>query len=154
LTETLLALEPELIGAYWPHRSEFNAVLALDTDPTLAKLPIALPFAQRAAQGRPARMHFRAWDRKTPKLIDEVGIAASDGPEVVPDVMLVPCVGFTRAGFRLGYGGGFFDRWLAEHPHATTVGIAWAFSEIDDSVFQAQPHDLPLTIIITERGVV
>jgi 5-formyltetrahydrofolate cyclo-ligase len=99
-------------------------------------------------------MHYRAWDRQAPKLIDEVGIAASDGAPVVPDVVLVPCVGFTSAGFRLGYGGGFFDRWLAEHPHVTTVGVAWACAEIDDDAFQAQPHDLPLTLVVTERGVV
>jgi 5-formyltetrahydrofolate cyclo-ligase len=66
----------------------------------------------------------------------------------------VPCVGFTTAGYRLGYGGGYFDRWMASHPHATTVGIAWAFSELGGEDFQPLPHDQPLTLVLTERGVV
>ena len=75
----------------------------------------------------------------------------AEGAEVVPDVVLVPCVGFTAEGFRLGYGGGYFDRWMAAHPHATAVGVAWAGSEVS---FAPEPHDQPLLVIVTERGVV
>lgn len=99
-------------------------------------------------------MHYRAWDGDAPPLVDDCGIPSSAGAPVVPDVVLVPCVGYTRAGLRLGYGGGYFDRWLAEHPDVTAVGVAWACSEIDADAFEAQPHDQPLTLIVTERGVV
>ena len=82
------------------------------------------------------------------------GIGASDGAEVVPDVLLVPCVGFTEAGYRLGYGGGYYDRWLAAHPGATAIGVAWSFSRIDPASFAAEPHDVPLTLVVTEHGAV
>jgi 5-formyltetrahydrofolate cyclo-ligase len=154
LIGVLLELEPELVGAYWPYRSEFNAVTVLEAHPTLAKLPMALPFAQRATLEAPLRMQYRAWDGIPNQVIDEVGIVSGNGAMVVPDVAIVPCVGFTRGGYRLGYGAGFFDRYLAQHPQITTIGVAWAFSEIDDEVLGPQPHDVPMTLIVTELGVV
>jgi 5-formyltetrahydrofolate cyclo-ligase len=150
LHRVLAMLEPGCLGVYWPVRSEFNAPLALANDTACATLPLALPFVQKL----PPRLHYRAWDGQPPRALDEARIPASDGAEVQPDVVLVPCVGFTAAGFRLGYGGGYFDRWMAAHPHATTVGIAWAFSELGAEDFQPLPHDQPLSLVLTERGVV
>mgnify|MGYP003693774087 CR=1 FL=1 len=69
-------------------------------------------------------MHYRLWDGQAPRSVDECGIPSSDGAPVAPDVVLVPCVGFTASGFRLGYGGGYFDRWLAAHPQVCAVGVA------------------------------
>ena len=69
----------------------------------------------------------------------------------LPDVVLVPCVGFTREGYRLGYGGGYFDRWLAAHPGVISIGLAWSLSETH---FAAEPHDQPLTMVLTEREVI
>ncbi len=150
LAKVLSELEPQSLGLYWPHRSEFNAVAAVVADPAFAKLPISLPFAQR----QPVQMHYRAWDRKPATRSDECGIVTSEGAPVVPDVVLVPCVGFTASGYRLGYGGGYFDRWLAQHPHVTAVGVAWAVAEMVDDDFGPEPHDQPLTLVVTERGVV
>ena len=150
LAAVLVELEPELLGLYWPHRSEFNAAGLVQADPMLAKLAKCLPFAQRA----PLQMHYRAWNGAAPGVVDECGIPASDGAPVQPDVLLVPCVGFTAEGYRLGYGRGYFDRWLAQHPDVTTVGVAWSGSEISLDVLGAQAHDQPLTLIVTERGVV
>ena len=149
LRAILRQLEPELLGLYWPQRSEFNAVAAIRADSTLARLPMALPFARRA----PAEMHYRAWNGQAPTLHDDCGIPACEGGPVAPDVLLVPCVGFTAEGFRLGYGGGFFDRWLALHPGVTTIGVAWSVGKIAAGGFDAQPHDLALTLMVTERGV-
>jgi 5,10-methenyltetrahydrofolate synthetase len=67
--------------------------------------------------------------------------------------VLVPCVGYTHDGHRLGYGGGYFDRWLAEHPSVTSIGIAWSGSELGADELGAQAHDQALTLIVTERGV-
>lgn len=150
LTATLKDLEPELLGLYWPHRSEFNAPALVLDDATLAKLSMALPFAQRTT----VQMHYRGWNGAAPTITDECGIPSSDGARVVPDVVLVPCVGYTDSGHRLGYGGGYFDRWMAQHPDVTTIGIAWSGSAIDAAQLDAQPHDQPLTLILTERGVV
>ena len=149
LAAVLSRLEPELLGLYWPHRSEFNAAAAIVADTGFSKLPIALPFARRA----PVQLQYRLWDRRPPTAVDDCGVPAPSGAPVVPDVVLVPCVGFTRSGHRLGYGGGYFDRWLAQHPEVTAIGVAWSIAELDDGALVLEPHDQPLTLVVTERGV-
>ncbi len=150
LARLLRELEPESLGLYWPVRGEFNPCAALQAA-GCASLTLALPFARR----EPRAMHYRRWDGKGPDGVDECGLAApAAGAAIVPDLVLVPCVGFTRSGFRLGYGGGYFDRWLALHPHVTAVGIAWSESEIATEDWRSQPHDQPLALIVTEAGVV
>ncbi|MEO8311100.1 MAG: 5-formyltetrahydrofolate cyclo-ligase [Caldimonas sp.] len=148
LRSALVPLEPACLGLYWPLGSEFNAAAALAADAAFEKTIRALPYARRS----PRAMEFRRWDGSAPTIVDECGIAASDGAPVVPDVVVVPCVGFTAAGHRLGFGGGYYDRWLAGHPHVVAVGIAWSFAEIDVATFAARPHDIPLAFVVTERG--
>ena len=150
LSEVLDELLPERLGLYWPLRSEFNAAVACLGDKSLNSVGLALPFASKAA----CQMHFRAWDRVTPTVRDECGIPSAQGEAVVPDVVLVPCLGYTRSGFRLGYGGGYYDRWLALHPHVTAVGIAWSRTELRDEELVPQAHDQPLMLVVTELGVV
>ncbi len=71
---------------------------------------------------------------------------------VVPDLMLAPLVGFDRAKYRLGYGGGYFDRTLAALPKKpVVVGIGYALGSLE-TIFP-QPHDIPMDVILTERGV-
>lgn len=150
LRAVIAELEPQCLGFYWPHRAEFNAPGVLGADEGLVKMPLALPFARRTPPG----MHYRVWDGKVPGIVDECAIPSSDGPEVVPDVVLVPCVGYTESGFRLGYGGGYFDRWLAAHRQVCAVGVAWSAARIDEAALAPQPHDLRLTLIVTEHGPV
>jgi 5-formyltetrahydrofolate cyclo-ligase len=150
LSSILIDLEPELLGVYWPIRSEFNAPAMLAADTLLATLPLALPFARK----QPVEMHYRRWSGAAPTLLDECGISSSEGAQAVPDVVLVPCLGFTREGFRLGYGGGYFDRWLAKHPDVTAIGVAWSVGELDSGAFEPQAFDQALTLIVTEQGVV
>lgn len=150
LVALLAQLVPECLGVYWPMRSEFNAGRAWAGDEEGGDLPLALPFAQRD----PAAMHYRRWDGRQPTERDGCGIPTSSGAPVVPDVVLVPCVGFTDGGYRLGYGGGFFDRFLAAHPDVTAVGVAWAVGRMPEGAFLPGTHDLPLTLVVTEEGVV
>jgi 5-formyltetrahydrofolate cyclo-ligase len=140
-------LEPECLGLYWPFESEFNAVSWWQADKQLHECAPALPFAFKV----PRRLEYRRWDGTPPALRDECGIATASGAPVLPDVVLVPCLGFTREGYRLGYGGGYFDRFLAAHPEVTPVGIGWGGGELQ---FETQPHDIPMALIVTERGVV
>jgi 5-formyltetrahydrofolate cyclo-ligase len=149
LRAAIVRLEPECLGLYWPFPSEFNAAAALAADPALDKVVRALPYARRA----PRSMEFRRWSGTRPKLADECGIGTGDGDAVEPDVVVVPCVGFTAAGHRLGYGGGYYDRWLAAHGHVVAVGVAWSSAEIELATFAAEPHDVPLAFIVTEHGV-
>ena len=150
LSSVLQQLAPERLGLYVSVRSEFDATAVCLSDPTLDDTPLALPYSFR----NPNRMDYRHWDRQSLTRRDECGILAPDGPAVVPDVVLAPCVGYTASGYRLGYGGGYFDRWMAAHPHATVIGVAWSICEIAEADWHPQPHDRTLACVVTERGVV
>jgi 5,10-methenyltetrahydrofolate synthetase len=150
LMSVLRQLMPERLGIYSAVRSEFDAAAICVAEAELADIPFALPFSSL----EPRRMEFRHWDRQPLTSRDECRILTSDGPVVVPDVVLAPCVGYTASGWRLGYGGGYFDRWMTEHPHATVVGVAWSVCEIDEALWHPQPHDRALACVVTERGVI
>jgi len=73
----------------------------------------------------------------------------SDGPEVVPDVTLAPVVGWDGANYRLGYGGGYFDRTLAAlAPRPLTIGVGLCAARVP-TIFP-QPHDIAMDVIVTE----
>ena len=150
LRAVLADLEPQCLGLYWPQRGEFNAPAACDGPEGPGISLRALPFARRT----PPDMHYRLWDGRAPTLLDDCGIPSSDGKPVVPDVVLVPCVGYSASGFRLGYGGGYFDRWLAAHPDVCAVGVAWSAARLDEGELAPLPHDMPLALVVTERGPV
>ena len=144
LNDVIMQLEPLCLGLYSPLAGEFNVSAQLSREDGVQW---ALPFAFKS----PRRMEYRLWAEGSAEQVDECGIGSCAGAIVVPDVVLVPCVGFTREGYRLGYGGGYFDRWLAEHPGVTSVGVAWSVGETG---FAAEPHDQPLTVILTEGEVI
>ncbi|WP_095013125.1 5-formyltetrahydrofolate cyclo-ligase [Tsuneonella mangrovi] len=66
---------------------------------------------------------------------------------LVPNVLFVPLLGFTVDGHRLGQGGGHYDRWLAAHPDATTIGLAWDCQLADE--LPREGHDIPLAAVVT-----
>ena len=76
---------------------------------------------------------------------------SGDLPELVPDVLFMPLVGFTARGERLGQGGGFYDRWLAAHPATIAIGMAWDVQEVPE--LPLEPHDMPLAAIITPTRI-
>lgn len=147
LRQILEMLEPEVLGVYWPVRLEFNPVRLLAGTAWAGSATLALPWVQK----NPQEMHYRRWDGGTPTLKDGCGIPSSDGARVVPDVVLAPCVGYTEEGLRLGYGGGYFDRFLAAHPHVTAIGVAPAWARVS---LAREAHDIPLPIIVTDAGVI
>jgi 5,10-methenyltetrahydrofolate synthetase len=98
-------------------------------------------------------MVFRLW---TPDSRMERGIwnipVPADTPSVTPYVVIAPLVGFDRSCFRLGYGGGYFDRTLAGFPERpVTVGVGYSVSELPSILPQA--HDVPMHMIVTESAV-
>ncbi|MBA4046463.1 MAG: 5-formyltetrahydrofolate cyclo-ligase [Erythrobacter sp.] len=70
---------------------------------------------------------------------------------LIPDVLFMPLVGFTAALERLGQGGGHYDRWLAEHPPALAVGLAWDAQLCD--VLPTEAHDVPLDAVVTPTRI-
>ncbi len=96
---------------------------------------------------------FHAWYPGCPMEKDAYGIPKPKGTEVVvPTLLFVPCVGFGPHGYRLGYGGGFYDRTLATlQPQPHTVGLGYSNGWLPD--FKPEPHDIPLHAILSDTGV-
>jgi 5-formyltetrahydrofolate cyclo-ligase len=149
LVEAVRRVAPRCLGLYAAMRSEFNAAPPLVADAAATSRLLALPCARRADR----RMDYRLWDGAEPAARDDFGIPTGSGGAVVPDLVVAPCIGFTRAGHRLGYGGGFYDRWLAEHPGTVAIGIAWTWAELPPGAYAPEAHDVPLAAVVTEAGV-
>ena len=78
----------------------------------------------------------------------------SDASDVSPEILFVPLLGFTPSGKRLGQGGGHYDRWLAEHPGRTTIGLAWDVQLIEpEDALVTEPHDVALDCIVTPTRI-
>jgi hypothetical protein len=69
-------------------------------------------------------------------------------PADLYDVILVPLYGFNAEGYRLGHGGGWYDKFLATQPQAHKIGVGLEVGRVD---FTAEPHDIPMDSVITER---
>lgn len=146
LWQVLEQLEPLCLGVYWPIQGEFNPRDIARRAQRAWGTHLALPEASKA----PVAMHFLPWDGAEPTRTDGCGIPTGEGRPLVPDVILVPCVGFTEGGHRLGYGGGYFDRYLAAHPEVTAVGVAWSQARLPAGALQPASHDQPLVAVVTE----
>lgn len=140
----LLAHEGPIAG-YVAHRGEAD-ILPLLLAAYHIGHSIALPYVPPGE----AEMHFRRWSPDSPLSPGIAGIAQPEGDEtIVPAIVLAPLVAFDRAGGRLGQGGGFYDRWLAAHPHALRIGVAWSVQEVP--AIAVEPWDMPLHAIVTEQ---
>jgi 5,10-methenyltetrahydrofolate synthetase len=146
-----------VIGAYWPIKGEFDPLPALHRwkeDGELSDQPqrrrIGLPVVDKAHK----TLTFHAWYPGCPMEEDAYGIPKPKDTEIItPTVLLTPCVGYGPGGYRLGYGGGFYDRMLSSlSPKPHCVGLGYGVGFIPD--FQAEPHDVPLDAILNEYGVV
>lgn len=141
--------EGAAVSGFWPIGSE------IDLRPLLMALAghghaVALP----VVVGRERPLVFRAWREGDAVAERQWGIREplESAPEITPDALLVPLLAFDRAGYRLGYGGGFYDRTLEKlraRGGAIAIGAAWAAQEVP-----AVPHgayDQPLDWMLTER---
>lgn len=138
---------PSVIGVYWAIRAEPELPGAEDR-PYWHPHALALP----RVRAREAPLEFGLWRPSAPIILDRWGIGTPDPFEPVePARLIIPCVGFDRRGYRLGYGGGFYDRTLATR-RIPTIGVAFDRCELDD--FEALPHDRPLDLIVTESRVI
>lgn len=98
-------------------------------------------------------LEFRLWWPGAPVRKGAFSLPMPDGTEqVTPDVVVMPPVGFDAHGFRLGYGGGYFDRTLAAlDPAPLKVGVAYELSRL--ATIHPQPHDIPMDYVVTETAV-
>lgn len=143
------------VAAFWslPEEPELQPLLnkwALEDNGIELSLP--------CIEGDEAPLVFRPWDMDTPMRNGRYDIPEPDTDRLAPkpDIVLVPTLGFTRAGDRLGYGKGYYDRSLAAlkaayHPFVS-IGVAWACGDLGEQDYQPQPHDQPLDGILTDLG--
>lgn len=134
------------VGVYLPIRnepdlSELYAVLS-------RKVSLSLPITP--AHDQPLQFVRWAPGDALVKGAYNVLVPEKQEPVMMPEALLIPCVGFTADRFRLGYGGGFFDRTLAAHPSTHTIGVAYSCLQ---TAFETEENDIPLHCIITESGI-
>lgn len=138
---------PRSVAFCWPikHEPDVRAVVEQWMEQgAQAALPVVV------AEDMP--LTFRRWSRETRLLADRYGIPTpADGEFVVPELILLPLNGFDAAGFRLGYGGGYFDRTLAAlSPRPLAVGVGFEINRVDS--IRPESHDQRLDWIVTENG--
>lgn len=145
LAEDGVSASLPVLGIYWPFRSEID-VRELAHRHIEAGGVVALPVVVQ----KNAAVQFWRWRPEVPMSRGLFNIPIPGECEIItPDVLIVPLVGFDRAGYRLGYGGGYYDRTLAaSHPRPRTLAIAFAESELE--TIYPQPHDIPMSRIITD----
>lgn len=167
-----------VIGAYWPIKGEFDPLPALyrwqedailgqelqeneallsegraqlATDSIASRSPrkIGLPVVNKLHK----TLTFHAWYPGCPMEEDAYGIPKPKGTEeIVPTLLFVPCVGYGPGGYRLGYGGGFYDRTLATlQPRPVTVGLGFSQGWLPD--LEPESHDIALDALLNDNGV-
>lgn len=156
-----LVERPDLvIGAYWPIKGEFDPLPALfrwqeagmeaDAAGARKRRQIGLPVINKVDK----TLTFHTWYPGCPMEEDAYGIPKPKDTEIIqPTLLFVPCVGYGPGGYRLGYGGGFYDRTLANlQPKPFTVGLGYTNGFLPD--LEPESHDVPLDAILNDNGVV
>ena len=153
------------IALYWPIQDEVDLrSTLLSWAKNAPNRTLALPFARSDKH-----LDFYQWCQGDPLLPSKHGVPEPDPnnaarPSINPDCILIPCVGWSSSVldgkthyWRLGYGGGYFDRTLAQlrknNPNLICMGIGFDWQRLDDSQWVAQRHDEPLDILLTETGL-
>lgn len=146
LLKEILAQPVQKIAAVWPLAGEVDLrplCHVLSESGRQVLLPETTP------KGSP--LIFRRWTPSTSMTAGRFGTSHPQGDIDVPDLVLVPFLAFDRFGYRLGYGGGYYDRTLAVL-NVPAIGFGFAGQQID--AVPTGPYDIPLKTIVTECGVI
>jgi 5-formyltetrahydrofolate cyclo-ligase len=147
LADVLADHRGKVLSGYMAMRTEIDPTAAMERHDGPVGVPVIM--------GKAQPLRFREWSPGCAMVPGEFGAAVpADGAWLEPEVLIVPLLAFDARGFRLGYGGGFYDRTLAglraRHP-VLAVGFAFAAQEVAEVVIDA--FDQPLDMVVTERGV-
>lgn len=146
LAAELRAHAGAVLAGYMPMRTEIDPLPAMAAHVG----PVGVPVITGAGQA----LRFRAWTPDAAMVAGDFGaLIPVAGDWLVPQLLIVPLLAFDRRGFRLGYGGGFYDRTLqalrAQGP-VTAIGFAFAAQEVER--VPTEPTDQKLDLIVTEAG--
>lgn len=148
ILEEIGDLEGRIVSAYWPFRGEPDLRPFLQTVSERGgrtALPVVIE------KGRPLEFHLWQTGEPLGRGVWNIPIPAEERP-CQPDIVLAPVVGFDAACYRLGYGGGFFDRTLAAMAvRPRVIGLGYAGARL--ATIYPQMHDIPMDMIVTEAGI-
>ena len=148
LAEVLRAHRGRALSGYMPMRTEIDCLPAMAAHVGPVGVPVII--------GKGQALKFRAWSPGAEMIAGEFGaLIPASGGRIVPEVLIVPLLAFDRRGYRLGYGGGFYDRTLEGLRAAgrvTAIGFAFAAQEVPE--VPVEPVDQRLDLIVTEAGVI
>ncbi|MDO9524414.1 MAG: 5-formyltetrahydrofolate cyclo-ligase [Gemmobacter sp.] len=147
LSTALAPFKGQVLAGYMPMRTEIDPLCAMARHIG----PVGIPVIK--AKGQP--LAFRVWTPDAAMIPGAFGaLVPAAGDWVLPQVLIVPLLAFDARGYRLGYGGGFYDRTLQRLRAAgpvVAIGFAFAAQQVD--AVPTEPTDQPLDLIVTERGL-
>lgn len=128
----------------------------IDPTPAMVRAAEHGPVCVPVIEGTGLPLRFRAWTPGCAMIEGPFGAKIPrDGDWITPGIVIVPLVAFTRAGGRLGYGGGFYDRTLQGlRARGPVLAIGFAFAAQEDPALPLEPTDQPLDLIVTEAGLI
>ncbi len=150
LVPFLERLPPKMIGAYVPMRGEVDILSPLSS----LRWPLSLPVLKANA----SQLHFFGWQSGEQLQPNSYGVEepVDRSSELMPTLVLVPLLAYDHDGYRLGYGGGWYDRtlayWQSIHHRTITMGIAYDW-QARVSALPHEAHDQALDGVITPRGI-
>ena len=138
------------VGGYYPSNYEIDDIEILDLLED-QNFKISLPIVKKNNQ-----MNFHIWSKKDPLTINKFGIPEPISSKILyPDILLVPLVGFDNNLNRLGYGGGFYDRYIEKIDKikkVTKIGLAFSYQKILS--VPINQYDRKLDFVITEKEII
>ncbi len=137
----------KVIGTYYPIHLEMNINSVLQL--LKKKCQVALPLILNNN-----KMEFRVWNQYDPLYVNKFGILepSTKNKKVIPQLFLTPLLAFDKHCNRLGYGKGYYDRYLSRNKKALAYGVAFSFQQTKEVPINRE--DVPLQGIITEKGIV
>lgn len=148
LDELIGAIDGRVVSLYWPFRGEPDLrgwIKSLEARGGKCALPVVVAKA--------APLVFRHWhsNSRLERGVWNIPFPA-DGEEILPDIVVAPVVGFDAGCWRLGYGGGYYDRTLAAMGRKPMVlGVGYSSQMIE--TIHPQPHDIAMDAVVTENGI-
>ena len=144
LADYLVQFGGKVLAGYMPMRTEIDPLAAMAAHQGVVGVPVII------GPGLPLK--FREWGPGVAMVAGAFGARVpAEGAWVVPEVVIVPLLAFDARGFRLGYGGGFYDRTLAGLTGARRIGFAFGAQQVAEVPIDG--FDQRLDVVVTERGV-
>jgi 5-formyltetrahydrofolate cyclo-ligase len=148
LADVLAAHAGRVLAGYMPMRTEIDPLAAMVAHQGVVGVPVIM--------GKGRALRFREWTPGCAMVPGEFGaLIPAEGAWVVPEVLIVPLVAFDARGYRLGYGGGYYDRTLAGlRAGGQVLAIGFAFTGQELPQVPIEPTDQRLDLIVTEAGII